>query len=56
MPYVPFYKYFPKLAETETRVLTILPGDASGLPPDSYGFCEMFCDERGCDCRRVFFL
>ncbi|MBE0536526.1 MAG: hypothetical protein IH624_12745, partial [Phycisphaerae bacterium] len=25
-----------------------------GLPAGEYALCEMFCDERGCDCRRVF--
>ena len=25
------------------------------LPPADYAFLEMFCDEPGCDCRRVFF-
>jgi hypothetical protein len=55
MPYVPFDEYFPKLAESETRVITIFPGDKSGIPIDSYAFCELFCNEPGCDCRRVFF-
>jgi hypothetical protein len=55
MPYVPFDEYFHELAETETRVLTIPPGGAGGLPADSYVFRELFCNERNCDCRRVFF-
>lgn len=25
------------------------------MPPGEYTFLEMFCDEEGCDCRRVFF-
>ena len=25
------------------------------IPPDQYALVEMYCDERGCDCRRVFF-
>jgi len=25
-----------------------------GLPAGEYAFREMYCDERGCDCRRVF--
>jgi hypothetical protein len=28
---------------------------SSGLPAGEYGFLEMYCDERKCDCRRVFF-
>jgi hypothetical protein len=55
MPYVPFDEYFRELAAAETRVLTIPPGGSGGLPADSYVFREMFCNERGCDCRRVFF-
>jgi hypothetical protein len=43
------------VAEQETRTLSILPGARSSLPVGDYGFLEMFCDERGCDCRRVFF-
>jgi hypothetical protein len=55
MPYVPFDEYFRELAEAETRVITIPTGGSGGLPADSYVFCELFCNERGCDCRRVFF-
>jgi hypothetical protein len=55
MPYIPFDEYFRELAETETRVITIPPGGSGGLPADSYAFREMFCNERNCDCRRVFF-
>jgi hypothetical protein len=55
MAYRPFQEVFPAVAEQETRTLTILPGARSSLPVGDYGFLEMFCDERGCDCRRVFF-
>lgn len=55
MPYEPFDEYFRELAEAETRVITIPPGGSGGLPADSYVFRELFCNERGCDCRRVFF-
>ncbi len=55
MSYMLFYKLFPKLAEKETRTVIVPPGIVSLLPPDSYSFCEMFCDEPGCDCRRVMF-
>jgi hypothetical protein len=55
MPYALLHAYLPKLAEAETRVLTLPPGDNTGLPSDSYIFHEMFCNEKGCDCRRVFF-
>lgn len=55
MPYVVFHEYFPDVAERETRTITILEGSNLGLPAGDYAFLEMFCDEAGCDCRRVFF-
>lgn len=55
MPYVLFHDHFPEIAEQETRTLTVLPGSNLGLPAGQYSFLEMFCDEPGCDCRRVFF-
>ena len=48
-----FFEKFPKLADTELRNITILPGYSSLLPPDCYGFIELYCDEKDCDCRRV---
>jgi len=46
----------PELAERETRTVTVLLDNPSGqLPPAEYSFLEMFCNEPGCDCRRVFF-
>ena len=53
MPFVPFHETFPDLAERETRKLTIL--DDAELPAGDYALIEMYCDEPGCDCRRVFF-
>lgn len=53
MPFVPFHDTFPDLAERETRTLTIL--DDAKLPAGDYALIEMYCDEPGCDCRRVFF-
>lgn len=55
MPYAPFSKYFPDLAENETRSITVTELYDLGLPSGVYSFIEMFCDENGCDCRRVFF-
>ncbi|MGD9973531.1 MAG: hypothetical protein AB7S77_10750 [Desulfatirhabdiaceae bacterium] len=54
MPYSPFFKLFPEIAERETRAVTILDTAKFNLPPATYSFIEMFCDEPGCDCRRVF--
>lgn len=56
MPYAPFHDYLPELAERETRSITLLPGNGFNLPPADYGLVEMFCDEPGCDCRRVIFM
>jgi tetratricopeptide (TPR) repeat protein len=50
-----FHELFPAIAEQETRTLTVLPGARTKVPAGEYGFLEMFCDEPGCDCRRVFF-
>ena len=53
MPMSNFFLRFPKLAETELRNFTIGPGPGSDLPAGRYGFIEAYCDEKGCDCRRV---
>ena len=50
-----FHDLFPEIAERETRSV-FLPLPQGGLPAGGYVFREMFCDERGCDCRRAFFL
>lgn len=61
MSFAPFYKFFPQLAEEETRSFTILDdsklsaGGTYALPKDSYTLWESYCDEPNCDCRRVFF-
>jgi hypothetical protein len=55
MHYAPFSDYFPSLALTETRTIHIPENHASELPAADYSFLEMFCAEKGCDCRRVFF-
>ncbi len=55
MPYRLFHDLFPDLAKRETRSITVLPQSDPGLPAGDYGFLEMYCDEPGCDCRRVFF-
>jgi len=56
MPYQLFHALFPEVAAKETRSITVFDDDSgTGLPPGEYAFCEMFCDEQGCDCRRVFF-
>jgi hypothetical protein len=46
---------FPDIAEKETRHITVTGGGHTGPPKGIYVFHEMFCREKGCDCRRVFF-
>jgi hypothetical protein len=55
MPFVPFHDFFPDLAERETRSVNLLE-EADGLSAGDYALMEMYCDERRCDCRRVFFM
>lgn len=55
MPYTAFHEYFLKIAERETRTLTVFKNNDWDLPAASYSLIEMFCDEPGCDCRRVMF-
>ncbi|HJL15155.1 MAG TPA: hypothetical protein RMH99_05840 [Sandaracinaceae bacterium LLY-WYZ-13_1] len=52
MPFVPLHELLPDVAEAETRSITLLDEDGDSLGSDF--FFEMFCDEPGCDCRRVF--
>lgn len=53
MPFTLFCDRFRELAERETRTITQFDGSGSGHPASQYAFVEMFCDEPGCDCRRV---
>ena len=51
MPMIPFMERFHDLAARETRSVTIC--GRTDIPDGEYGFLELFCDEPGCDCRRV---
>lgn len=55
MTFATILEYLPEIAERETRSIMILPGNEFNLPPAEYGLVEMFCNEPGCDCRRVMF-
>jgi hypothetical protein len=55
MPFVPFAQFDSDLAERETRTVTLLDSGPD-LPAGDYGMVEMYCDEPGCDCRRVLFM
>ncbi len=51
MPMVPFVERFPVVGARETRSVTVT--NRQDLPAGEYGFLELYCDEPGCDCRRV---
>jgi len=51
MPMTPFYTRFRDLAFREMRSATTQGWE--NLPDGEYGFLELYCDEKGCDCRRV---
>jgi hypothetical protein len=53
MPLSDFFHAFPKLAGSELRNFTVPPGADSSLPADRYAFIELYCNDKGCDCRRV---
>ncbi len=55
MPYAMFHKRFLSVAKQETRTIKVASLADIDLPPRDYTFLEMYCDEPGCDCRRVFF-
>ena len=49
-----FVNLFAEIAEKETRVIHVFRRSKEiPLPPDDYVFAEYYCDEGGCDCRRV---
>jgi hypothetical protein len=52
MGMVLFGALFPEIARTETRTLTLLV-KRPAIPADTYGLLEMFCVDKGCECRRV---
>ncbi len=52
MPFVPFGNRFPSLARDETRSIQQFEGGLQNGP--THLFLELFCDEAGCDCRRVY--
>lgn len=50
---IPFYLRFRDLAARETRMITL--HGRNDIPDGEYGLVEFYCDEPGCDCRRVIF-
>jgi hypothetical protein len=53
MPYTSFHHFFREIAARETRTMNVMRED-DVVPKGSYGLLEMYCDDPGCDCRRVF--
>jgi hypothetical protein len=57
MAMVSFVSLFPEVGNKETRRVGIEPEEGvepkKDVPPDWYFFEELYCDEPGCDCRRV---
>jgi hypothetical protein len=51
MPMTPFMERFPEVGARETRSVTVT--QRKDLPDGEYGFLELYCDQPGCDCRRV---
>ena len=48
---VPFSFVCPDLAIAEVRSITV--ANSAFLPDDTYALLEIYCEELGCDCRRV---
>ena len=51
MPMIPFMERFPEVGARETRSVTV--PQRQDLPEGEYGFVELYCNQPGCDCRRV---
>jgi hypothetical protein len=52
MPMVPLHTRLGSLALKEIRTITI-PNPGCAVPVGQYGLFELYCNEPGCDCRRV---
>lgn len=51
MYYELFHNVFPKIAERETRNLTVLNNPP--IPRGEYLFATLYCNDKTCDCRRT---
>jgi len=52
MPFRPLIHFYPDLALEEMRSFILTDGDF-GVPAGNYDLFENYCDEKGCDCRKV---
>lgn len=48
-----FMEFFPEIAEKETRRITLR--NDPFIPDGEYAFVDSFCEDKNCDCRRVYF-
>ncbi|MDP1722076.1 MAG: hypothetical protein Q8L37_02595 [Candidatus Gottesmanbacteria bacterium] len=53
--FIPFFTYFPEIADEETNVVQILKSEINTPPMGAYAIVENFCDDKKCDCRKVMF-
>ena len=53
MFYKRFIDFFPEIAEKETRRITIRNDPL--IPEGEYAFVDSYCEDKKCDCRRVYF-
>jgi hypothetical protein len=54
MAYIQFYALIPDIAATEMRMITVPEPNEYGILPGEYELFEIYCNDTGCDCRRVF--
>ena len=52
MFFIPFADEFPKIAEKQTRSITVFD-DSGDLPKGEYGLINAYCSDKKCDCRRA---
>ena len=53
---MPFHSLLPEIAQREVRCVHVGPSSTptQTLPADEYCYLEFYCEDLGCDCRRVF--
>ncbi|SFE63542.1 hypothetical protein SAMN05518672_108187 [Chitinophaga sp. CF118] len=49
-----FGNLFPEIADKETRVITIIDQEFTGLPLGTYALIDLYCTDLDCDCRNVY--
>ena len=54
MVFKSFHELFPKIADIETRFITLLEAkDNKGVPAGQFAFLPAYCADKKCDCRRA---